>query len=708
MRYKTIENIPIKKPPKELIKKQGMAMAAQVREGYLILDVWDDLKHAYRHAMDTITHEYALKKTATGLWHSRKICNIKGEGSYWGKYKWTDCVNISKKDMKCITDLLQEETYVTGLRMIDQAEEQYNEQKRERAYNSKAKRIDRLMQKVPPVPNDFSTWLLSVQGEDLQYAFWNREEKTYSCTSCGKTAKMIKLDTGRDTKIRNSDMVECTLCHKRLRVKKRCSAVEKEFQAMLLSPVDETMSVARHFHICICWQSGTRRKVKWDEGVRIFLYKNNPKWNCRIYYRQYPKNYTSTFIGLREPWWDTNPANRRMGNEFLYPGNIAECLKGTSYEEHMHFFEAAAGKGCQMRYNDVMYKMHGCGKALEYFLKGRYYRLTKEMVDEGWNYGYGLRDGTGIRQITGIEDMQMLHRLRDKNGGTNMMAWLAHVSKTQERISDKALEFFDGNKIRPGDCGMQTGNLSPDQIMNYLLRQQKEQYPGLSYSRVLEQWNDYLSMCKNLKKDISDPMVYRPKELKRRHDEAVEETNRQEIMKNMARNPEEKKQRAQKMREQYPGTEEILEEIKEKYEYKTGEFLILVPQSLLDIVIEGQALHHCVASTDRYFERIRTRETYVLFLRKTADPEVPYYTLEVEPNGTIRQHRSYFDEEPNIEYIRGFLKEWQQVIKKRMSRADHEYARNSRRLRKKNIEELKESNNTRVLKGLEQDFLEAI
>lgn len=707
MRYSNIEKIPVKRPHEELQQKQNYTIAAQIEDGYLVLDIWKASKYKYRYVMDTDTYEYALKRTDSGIWHNQKICNIEDEKSYWIRYSWSDGVNISKEDLKCITDSLQKITYSSGLSVINAAEERYAERKRERAYDSKVDRIDKLMAQVPPVPRDFKTWILSMLA-DKEYAFWNKEKENYSCSSCGNTAKMIKLDTSRDAKIRNGDLVKCSKCHKKLQVKKRCDAIEKSSQAMLLSPVNDRMSVARHFKICVCRQYGKRREVFWEEGVRIFLLRNDPKWNCRIYYNQYTGGYEIKNIRPIEIWWDTNPANRRIGLEFLYPKNIAECLKDTSYEEHTRFFEAAAESGYQANYNDIMRNFPECGEKLEYLYKGRFYRLLKEFIDKSWLYRSQIRSGSDIREITGINDMQMVHRLRDKNGGTVMMEWLSHADETQKKISNKALDFFDLNKIKPGKCRLQAGNMSPDQIMNYLIRQQKEQYPGLIYMGVLEQWNDYLSMCLNLNKDINDQMIYRPKELKRRHDEAVEDMNRKEIIEDMKRNPEERQKQAQNMREKYPGAEEVLKEIKEKYEYRTEEFLILVPRSLLDIITEGQALHHCVAFTDRYFDRIKTRETYILFLRKAEDPEVPYYTLEVEPNGTIRQHRSYFDEEPNIEYIRGFLKEWQQVIKKRMSRKDHEYAESSRQLREKNIRELKENNNTRVLKGLEQDFLEAV
>ena len=124
--------------------------------------------------------------------------------------------------------------------------------------------------------------------------------------------------------------------------------------------------------------------------------------------------------------------------------------------------------------------------------------------------------------------------------------------------------------------------------------------------------------------------------------------------------------------------------------------------------MEGYALHHCVSASDRYYERIMRHETYICFLRRVSAPETPYYTIEVEPGGTIRQHRSYCDKEPGIEKLRGFLKEWQQVIRSRMKEEDHRRASVSRQLREENIRQLEEDNNTRVLRGLMEDFMEAI
>ena len=151
----------------------------------------------------------------------------------------------------------------------------------------------------------------------------------------------------------------------------------------------------------------------------------------------------------------------------------------------------------------------------------------------------------------------------------------------------------------------------------------------------------------------------------------------------------------------------MLREVKDKFEYTGEEYFIKVPDRIVDIVIEGRCLHHCVASSDRYLERMRDNETYICFLRKIAEPNTPYYTIEVEPGGTIRQHRGYLDEEPEFDKVKPFLQEWQRVIKQRMKKEDHELAKRSRAKREANTEDLIRRNNLKVLKGLEEDFMDA-
>ena len=164
----------------------------------------------------------------------------------------------------------------------------------------------------------------------------------------------------------------------------------------------------------------------------------------------------------------------------------------------------------------------------------------------------------------------------------------------------------------------------------------KDSKKSSSKISILGQWDDYLRLLKELGKKVNDEMMFRPSDLKRRHDECVEQINKKRIADDLRRNAKQRAAEAQRMREKFPGAEEILKEIKSKYEYKGEKYMIIVPKNLTEIVKEGQALHHCGGSSDRYFDRIMQRETYTCFLRTVEDPKTSFYTIEVEPGGTIR------------------------------------------------------------------------
>lgn len=370
-----------------------------------------------------------------------------------------------------------------------------------------------------------------------------------------------------------------------------------------------------------------------------------------------------------------------------------------------------------MNYNRLLAGVMQSGNyagVAEYLAKGRFWKLLQEVADDteypGWNFVYRgdlNLNAEKIEGIFGICDKQMIHRIRDENGGHCMVRWMRYSEKSGKKIPTETLRFLERNGIDQDDIALSGKYMSPRQIVNYIIRQQKEQYPAYTANAVLGQYEDYLSMCQATGKDLTDEMVYRPRELKRRHDEVIVDRQQMQILREMSRDSEQREAYAREMREKYPTAEQTLQEIRERYEYENGEYKIIVPQTLMDIVLEGRALHHCVGSSERYFDRIEDRETYICFLRRQSAHGVPFYTIEVEPGGTIRQHRSYLDEEPGIEEIRGFLREWQKVLKSRLTWKDRELARTSRIKREQNIEELKAKRNTRVLKGLEKDFLEA-
>lgn len=84
------------------------------------------------------------------------------------------------------------------------------------------------------------------------------------------------------------------------------------------------------------------------------------------------------------------------------------------------------------------------------------------------------------------------------------------------------------------------------------------------------------------------------------------------------------------------------------------------------------------------------QESYIVFLRRTKAMEQPYYTLEIEPDGTTRQKRTVGDNQNN-DYHRAekFLKKWQAAIRPRLSQEDFERQEISRQLRMYELESLR-------------------
>ena len=221
--------------------------------------------------------------------------------------------------------------------------------------------------------------------------------------------------------------------------------------------------------------------------------------------------------------------------------------------------------------------------------------------------------------------------------------------------------------------------MSISQIHNYIARQMSKEH--MSSHNVINTWADYLSMAKGLHMNTDDELIYRVRDLKRRHNELVQSCQKYGTSMTI---------RIGKILNEYPHIDEICQSLKEKYEYSDEEYMIIAPTGVEDIILEGNALTHCIANSDRYWDRIENRESYILFLRKSTDPTKAFYTLEIEPDGTIRQKRSTLNEQyEDIEQATGFLLKWQQVVAKRLTDEDRSLSEQSRALRTEEFEQLR-------------------
>lgn len=97
----------------------------------------------------------------------------------------------------------------------------------------------------------------------------------------------------------------------------------------------------------------------------------------------------------------------------------------------------------------------------------------------------------------------------------------------------------------------------------------------------------------------------------------------------------------------------------EQYEYSEDKYCIIRPQVVQELDIEGNVLHHCVGS---YKHNVAEGKEIILFLRKTDDPKTPFYTIDLDTDGYIRQiHTRYngdIKDDPEKDDLKAFLNNW--------------------------------------------------
>ena len=337
--------------------------------------------------------------------------------------------------------------------------------------------------------------------------------------------------------------------------------------------------------------------------------------------------------------------------------------------------------------------LHGSPR-LEQLVKAKLFGLAKDCIERHYLFGEVFRkqNAGSLAKRLGT-DAQAMKRLRANQGGLFWLNWLRYEKSSGKPLPDQTIAWLCQEGISSDDLKFILDRMSIQQAVNYIRRQMREMHS--SSRNVLTTWKDYLSMAARLKLDTNDAIVYRARRLRRRHDELVEQLQVQELS-----------VEAGKILERFPLLEKTLEEIRALYAYEDETFSVVVPNRIEQIIREGQVLHHCVGSSDRYWERIERRESYILFLRRTAEPEKAWYTLEVEPDGTVRQKRTVYNrQDEDIGEVTSFLQQWQKEVGKRLTAQERELAAASRSLRAGELAQLQQDGVSVRIEGQDSQLL---
>lgn len=609
----------------------------------------------------------------------KKWRNAKLDMICWPRYlTYSQWEYISEKDYSLIKRYL--ETKQGGYPGLIEFQLRVRADELKRKHRRQTDPWDLELAQTPELPGDWEKWAYK-EGITDRYIFYHYQKngaKTGYCTYCEKQVPISKPKHNMEG--------NCPVCGNRVVFKAigRAGTVKTSVHALFLIQQCDFGFMIREFRGYKVFHKGEYQKPYCTNyEVRRSIYSDFAKHISSYFWGDY-KHAQIRWIktgkcGPGRSYWDV------YGK--VYPNTLTALAKRELLKTGLPEYVQAGGVFDPEEYLATWDEI----PQLEQFVKADLIHLAKECIDNYSSYRELIRNKGATSLLKALEiDAQQLQRVRNKNWGYRHIRWLQFEKKSGKHISDEIIEWFVGNNIFPRDIAFISGNMSAMQVYNYMRRQMEE---NNKHSReVLTTWADYLSMAQKLGMDTNDAIHYRVRKLFQRHQDLVELMNQKAL-----------ELRAEEIRGRFAGIEDIMESLSGIYEYQDDEYAVVAPTKVDDVLLEGERLHHCVGSSDRYWERIETKESYIMFLRRTSDLETAYYTLEIEPDGTVRQKRTLYDRQnDDIADATRFLKKWQAIISNRLTDREFALAKKSKVLRLQEFKDLQENQviiNTGELQG---------
>lgn len=608
--------------------------------------------------------EYLTREWNDGkeVWRTSKICNLKyAKNNDWNYLYYSEHYSWINRDgsnsIKKVLDVKK-----GGYEGILEYQEKVAKEKLEEKRRRETKPWDDDMALIPELPKGFDRWQKK-EGNPEHFIFYKYKKggvKVGYCSYCEKEVDIVNPKHGKQGK--------CPRCRKQIVYKAtgRIKTLDtKEHKCQIVQKIKGGF-VVRTFNVWKNYYRTTYDKPNYRGGeVKRTLYQGSHivEYDYELYKNTQLRWVRCTALGIA------------YSTAKVYSRN----LKSLEISELKYSALPIMIREKRM-FNCNAYLMAERGNpTVEKLVKIGMYRMAEEMVGMSYMRDLLNESETVLAKMLKI-DTSRLKRLKGFDSGIKHLQWMQMEKRSDTVLPDELIKYFGNEGILPGDLKFIISKMGYRKIHNYLMRQQamtKE-----TAKQILTTWKDYLNMAVKAKMNTSHEMIYRPKNLKSEHSEVI-----------LLLQEDDMKKLSDELSKKWPLVDDVCKTLK-KYELQGEVYSIVAPKGIMDIVKEGTALHHCIHTCDFYFDRISTKESYLLFLRWTDSIDVPYYTLEIEPNGNIRQKRTTGDNQnEDFKAAVKWLKKWQKEIKKRLTKEDIELAEKSNELRIKEFEELRKKGN---------------
>lgn len=174
-------------------------------------------------------------------------------------------------------------------------------------------------------------------------------------------------------------------------------------------------------------------------------------------------------------------------------------------------------------------------------------------------------------------------------------------------------------------------------------------------------YSDYIKACAELDVNLDEPKNLMPHDFKRWHDIRINELA---------------SKRAKESEEKRAALIESFQNVSAKYcgfNFTDKALCVIIAKTPAELVYEGKYLHHCVGDMG-YDAKMSKEKTLIFFIRKTAEPSVPYVTAEINPkSGKLLQCYGDHDTKPDDDVMSFVNEQWLPRVENLISKGAMNY-----------------------------------
>lgn len=328
----------------------------------------------------------------------------------------------------------------------------------------------------------------------------------------------------------------------------------------------------------------------------------------------------------------------------VYCNNLPKVLSGTPWQycpvqtfyEHSH-------EPMQMYPFLLAHLEH---PKLEHLVKVGFYDLVTDVTYRS-SYGLKLDESQNrTHRILGVgaEDVGFLRNLNvNLSALKTFQGYCSRNLKNRQQL----LAWQLGHKVEFNVSAI-LAYMTAHKLMRYL----DEQYAFLrfrltelkaqryrSMQSLVNEYKDYLDMCRKQGYDMTNSFVLYPKDLQKAHDRLSHRIQQKADA---------------KLRRDFRAA---MRSISRQLDFELDGMRIVIPSSPDEIIAEGNALHHCVGG---YVDKVTQHKSMILFLRRCEDVSKPFYTVEVKGQKAVQvRGMQNADMTPAVER---FIRRWERQV----------------------------------------------